>query len=83
MSQPNPNTFDDDLLTGIGQIAAYRGESERRTYHLIKKGVLPAYKFGGKWESRKSLIRQHADELAEAALKRVRASATVQEPATK
>ncbi len=45
----------DDLIVGAAKIAEFRGESERRTYHLLESGQLPgAFKMGGRWNLLKS-----------------------------
>jgi hypothetical protein len=36
-----------DIMTGVRKIARFIGESERRTYYLLEKGVIPAGKLGG------------------------------------
>jgi hypothetical protein len=46
----------DDLLRDVKEIAAYLGESERRTRHLIDKGVIPSKKVLGRIQSRRSWI---------------------------
>ena len=53
----------DDHLSGVKEIAEYRGESERRTYHLLETGQLRGYKMGGRWNSRKSTILAHIEKL--------------------
>jgi hypothetical protein len=58
----HPENHDDDLLTGGKAIAAYRNESVRRVFYLLERGLLPAWKRGEIWETRKSLII--ADERA-------------------
>ena len=44
----------EDLLVGVAKIAAFRGESKRRVNHLLARGLIPGYKRGGRWESRRS-----------------------------
>ena len=46
----------DDLLTGVRAIAAWRGEPERRVYHLLERRQIPAFKLGGIWCARKSTL---------------------------
>ena len=46
----------DDRLRGVTEIAEFTGESTRRTYYLLERGLLPGYKRGSIWESRKSTI---------------------------
>ena len=53
-----------DLMGGVPAIAAFLGFSERQTYHLLEKGKLPAFKFGGRiWQARKSTLRRHIANL--------------------
>jgi hypothetical protein len=53
----------EDLLSGVKAIAEYRGEPERRTYHLLETGQIPGYKLGGRWNSRKSTQLAHIEKL--------------------
>jgi excisionase family DNA binding protein len=53
----------DDLLQGVAQIADYIGRPARNTYYLAEKGLIPAFKFGGKWCARKSSLNRYVDEL--------------------
>jgi hypothetical protein len=57
----------DDMMSGATEIAEFIGEDERRTYYMLEKGMLPAFKFGkGKksvWRMRKSTFRQHIERL--------------------
>ena len=46
----------DDLLNGAKEIADYINQGQRRTYHLLETGQLPASILGGRWTSRKSTI---------------------------
>jgi hypothetical protein len=48
-----------DLLWGTEGIAEEVGLPERVTYHLLRTGVLPGQKIGGKWCSSRSALRQH------------------------
>jgi hypothetical protein len=52
----------DDLLRSVKEIAAYLGESERRTRHLIDTGVVPAKKVAGRVQSRKSWVDEYYAE---------------------
>ena len=52
----------DDLLSGVAAIAAFRGESKRRTYYLLERKLIPGFKVGNRWNARKStLMRQIVD----------------------
>ncbi len=55
------DTLGDDLLHGVKAIAAYIGESERRTFYLLERNMLPATKLGARWVSRKSAIAKRFD----------------------
>ena len=46
----------DDTLRGAKAIADFIGESERRTFYLLEKRQLVAFKRGEIWHSRKSTI---------------------------
>ena len=46
-----------DLVWGAGAIAKVIGRSERSTFHLLEKQLLPARRVGGRWvASRRKLI---------------------------
>lgn len=49
------------------EIARYLGVHEMTVYRWLKKGVLPGFKIGGRWRSKKDLldaylVRQMAEE---------------------
>ena len=46
--------LNDDLLSGGAAIAAYIGQSERATWHMIYSGELPIVRKGRKIFARKS-----------------------------
>lgn len=52
-------TLKDDLLRGLGQIAAYSGESERRVKHLIRAHGYPHFKVGRAVYSRRSWLDRY------------------------
>jgi hypothetical protein len=53
-----------DLLNGAEAIAAFLNQTERRIYHLLEMGKLPAFKLGGrKWQARKSSLRRQIEAL--------------------
>lgn len=47
-------TLASDLLKGVSEIAAYLGETERRTRYLCDTGQIPAFQVGILWRARKS-----------------------------
>jgi excisionase family DNA binding protein len=67
--------FTQDVLRGVEEIASYRREPKRRTYHLLENGRLPAIKVGRIWEMRKSTHDRMFAEHEAAALARITASA--------
>ncbi|RZS82069.1 hypothetical protein EV217_2882 [Phyllobacterium myrsinacearum] len=47
-----------DLLWEVDEIAKLIGRTPRQTFHMLKKGELPAKKVGGRWVAeRGQLIR--------------------------
>ncbi len=48
--------LNDDLMKGVSQIAEFQGETVRRTYYMLEKGMLPGFKRGSIWYARKSTI---------------------------
>ena len=48
-----------DLLRGVAEIAEHIGESERRVYYLCERDLIPAFKVGAIWHSRKSTLNRH------------------------
>ena len=48
-----------DILRGVGAISEYTGETERRTYYLLQRKLLPGMKQGAVWLSRKSALDRH------------------------
>jgi hypothetical protein len=49
----------DDRLTGVEAIAAFRGESRRRTAYLLEKERIPAGKEGRIWIASKRVLREY------------------------
>ena len=41
------------------EIAKYLGVHEMTVYRWLKKGVLPGFKIGGRWRSKKDLLDAH------------------------
>jgi hypothetical protein len=52
----------DDLLKGLAQIADFLGESEHRAAELIKRGDIPAAKWGKEYIGSKRHIARHIDQ---------------------
>jgi hypothetical protein len=52
-----------DILSGVPEIAAFIGETVRRTYYLLEKGLIPAGKLGSVWVASKRKLRGHYDDL--------------------
>jgi hypothetical protein len=44
----DPQAVSDELLVGVGPIARELGQSERRTYHWLKKGVIKSVQQRGR-----------------------------------
>jgi hypothetical protein len=49
----------DDLIWGAKAIAAELNQSERQTFHLLERGLLPAGKVGEKWVGSRKTLRAH------------------------
>lgn len=56
------NNLNDDLLKGVSQIAEFQGESMRRVYYLLERGLLPGFKRGSIWYARKSSILRDIEQ---------------------
>jgi hypothetical protein len=65
--------YADDVLHGVEEIAEYRNEPVRRTYYLLEKKLLPAFKLGRIWEMRKSTHDRMIADREKAALSRITA----------
>jgi hypothetical protein len=57
-----PDSIGDDLLSGISEIAAFIGQTPKRTYYLCEQGHLPAFKWNKIWQARKSKIVSTIEE---------------------
>lgn len=55
----SPDNYAEDVVRGVRNIAAYIGETERRTHYLLERQMLPAYQIGCRWEMRKSTHRAY------------------------
>ena len=55
-----------DVVWGCAAIAAVIGRSERSTFHLLEKRLLPAKRVGGRWcaSRRRLLAALTSDEIA-------------------
>jgi hypothetical protein len=55
----------DDMLVGSQAIAEYIGEDPRKTFYLLQKKQLPAFKLPGSsiWRARKSALQRHIERL--------------------
>jgi hypothetical protein len=49
----------EDLIWGAKAIAAELNQSERQTFHLLERGLLPAGKVGEKWVGSRKALRAH------------------------
>jgi hypothetical protein len=61
--QDQDNDLAADLLRGIPRIAKFLGTTERQTYYLAEKRLIPAFKRGKIWEARRSTLRRHTEQL--------------------
>jgi hypothetical protein len=59
----NDDTLGDDRLVGVTAIAKFRHEKERRTRHLIDKGVLPVGKEGNLVVASKRRLREQWEQI--------------------
>ena len=48
-----------DRLRGITAIAAFIGETRRRTFYLAERGYLPLAKEGRQWIASRQALREH------------------------
>jgi excisionase family DNA binding protein len=61
-SEPKPSPAAKPERTQImttKEIAKYLGVHEMTVYRWLKKGVLPGFKIGGRWRSKKDLLDAH------------------------
>ncbi len=56
-----------DLLWGVRAIAADIDQSERKTFYLLERGLLPGGKVGARWVASKSAIAEHFRRLTSSA----------------
>jgi hypothetical protein len=48
----------DDICSGVPEIAAEIGYTERATYHAVAKGQIPVFRIGKKIHARRSELRR-------------------------
>jgi hypothetical protein len=48
-----------DKLSGVQAIADEIGESRRRTYYLLERGLIPGGKLGATWIASRRTLREH------------------------
>ena len=51
-----PNRPERTQIMTTKEIAKYLGVHEMTVYRWLKKGVLPGFKIGGRWRSKKDLL---------------------------
>jgi hypothetical protein len=56
-------TITDDALRGVVEIADFIGESQRRTFYLCERGLIPVGKLGSRWIASKTKLRAHYDKI--------------------
>ena len=56
-------TLADDLLRGVPAIAAFMGDSERRTYYALETKQLPGGKLRGMWIASKRKLRERIEQI--------------------
>jgi len=59
-----------DKLRGVKAIARYIDETERRTYYLLEKKLIPAGKLGATWIASRRALAEHFSRLTGAASNR-------------
>jgi hypothetical protein len=59
------NNLAEDLLQGVGAIAAYTGMTCRRVFYLAETNQLPIFKVGNRWCALRSVLRAHILALSE------------------
>ena len=55
----------DDLIVGAERIGAELGMTKRQAQHAIERRQIPAFRFCGKWTTRRSTLRAHFRRLEE------------------
>jgi hypothetical protein len=62
------NPLGGDLLFGAEAISKEIGQSVRKTFYLLEKGLLPAGKVGGQWVGSSGTIREHFKKITAGAI---------------
>jgi hypothetical protein len=62
MSSKNHETLADDILRGALAIGDFVGLEERKAFHHLQRGDIPATKEGRVWVTTKSRLRRHYNE---------------------
>ena len=52
-----------DIVVGVPNIAPLVKRSERATYEMLERGILPGFKLNGKWQLRPRRLVQTYEEL--------------------
>ena len=67
---PDPTDINlaDDMLKGAKAIGEHIDEDKRRTFYLLERRLIPAFKIGALWHMRKSSYRRHIEQLEQAAM---------------
>ena len=55
----NETTPADDVLYGVSAIAAFVGRPDHKVYYDLKRGLLPAGRWGQQWIASKARLREH------------------------
>jgi hypothetical protein len=63
----NDSSIAEDKISGVKNIAREINESERRTYYLLERRLIPAGKLGNTWIASRSALRKHYEDLTGAA----------------
>lgn len=56
LKMKEPNRPERTQIMTTKEIAKYLGVHEMTVYRWLKKGVLPGFKIGGRWRSKKDLL---------------------------
>jgi len=56
MTRDNGNSADRTPMMSTQEISKYLGVHEMTVYRWLKKGVLPGFKVGGRWRSKKDVL---------------------------
>ena len=54
----HPRSIRSQIMT-TKEVARYLGVHEMTVYRWLKKGVIPGFKIGGRWRSKKDLLDAH------------------------